>query len=158
DTHPANDSATDTDTQGAGLADLAITKSDAQAGYVSGTPVSYTLTVTNLGPSHAPALDVTDLVPASIVGTTIACAATGTASCGTNARVGNSLSFSSASVNGGAGTAIAITINGTFDPSFTGSNIVNTATVTVPTGAGYSDPSLGNNPAVDTDTPLPQQV
>ena len=80
----ANNSATDTDSQGAGLADLAITKTNGQSSYVAGAPVTYTLTITNAGPSHAPAFDVSDAVPAAITGVTVSCTPSGTASCGTN--------------------------------------------------------------------------
>ena len=147
-----NNSATDTDTQGAGVANLAIAKTDGQSGYVAGTPISYTLTVTNAGPSNAAPVNVSDTVPASITGVTASCTAAGAASCGTNASAGNNVMFTGASVPAGAGHSLTITISGTVDPGTTG-NLVNTAQVTVPGGAPYSDPSPGNNSATDTDAP-----
>ena len=47
----ANNSATDTDTV-TGSADLAITKTDGVASVIAGTSTTYTITVTNNGPSH----------------------------------------------------------------------------------------------------------
>ena len=153
----ANNSATDTDSQGAGLADLAITKTNGQSSYVAGAPVTYTLTITNAGPSHAPAFDVSDLVPAAIAGVTVSCTPSGTASCGTNGSTGNSVVFTGASLNAGAGNSLTITISGTISPDADGP-LTNTAQLTVPAGAGYTDPAPGNNTATDTDTALPQQV
>ena len=97
----ANNSATDTDSQGAGLADLAITKTNGQSSYIAGAPVTYTLTITNAGPSHAPAFDVSDLVPAAIGGVTVSCTPSGAASCGTNGSTGNSVVFTGASLERG---------------------------------------------------------
>ena len=152
DTATGNNSATDTDTQGAGVADLAIAKTDGQSGYVAGTPITYTLTVTNAGPSNAAPVNVSDTVPAGITGVTASCTAAGTASCGTNASAGNNVAFTGASVPAGAGHSLTITISGTVDPGTTGT-LVNTAQVTVPAGAPYSDPSPANNSATDTDAP-----
>ena len=153
----ANNSATDTDGQGAGRADLAITKTNGQSNYVAGAPVTYTLTVTNAGPSHAPAFDVADLVPAAITGVAVSCTPSGVASCGTNGSAGNSVAFTGASLNAGAGHSLTITISGTISPDATGS-LTNTAELSVPAGAGYTDPAAGNDTATDTDTALPQQV
>ena len=153
----ANNSATDTDSQGAGLANLAITKTNGQSSYVAGAPVTYTLTITNAGPSHAPAFDVSDLVPAAIAGVSVSCTPSGTASCGTNGSTGNGVAFTGASLNAGAGNSLTITISGTISPDADGP-LANTAQLTVPAGAGYTDPAPGNNTATDTDTAQPQQV
>ena len=153
----ANNGATDSDTQGTGLADLAITKTNGQSSYLAGAPVIYTLTITNAGPSHAPAFDVSDPVPAAIAGVTVSCTPSGTASCGTNASTGNSAAFTGASLNAGAGHSLTITISGTISPDAAGS-LANTAQLSVPAGAGYTDPAPGNNTATDTDTAQPQQV
>ena len=54
-TDPAggNDSATDTDAL-TPQADLQVTVDDGQASAVPGTPITYTIVVTNVGPSDAP--------------------------------------------------------------------------------------------------------
>ena len=150
DPNSANNSATDTNSQGAGLADLRITKTDGQAAYVAGAPIAYTVTVTNAGPSHAMALNINDLVPANIENVTVNCAATG-GTCGVNATAGNNVSLTTARLNAGAGNALTLTITGTIRASATGI-LSNTAQVSVQAGSGYSDPDLSNNSATDTDT------
>ena len=149
DTNAGNNSATDTDTPGVSQVDLAIAKTDGQTAYVPGTPISYTITVTNAGPSTATGVTITDPVPAAITGVIATCTATGTDSCGTNASAGNNVSFTGATLAPGAGHALTLTVNGTISPDASGP-LVNAATVTA--GPGSTDPSLGNNTATDTDT------
>src|SRR6185436_15570143 len=84
DLNAGNDSATDIDTPGISQVDLAVTKTDGRTTYVPGTAITYTITVTNAGPSSATGFSVADTVPAAITGVTASCAGTGTASCGTN--------------------------------------------------------------------------
>jgi uncharacterized repeat protein (TIGR01451 family) len=151
DPNAANNTATETDTQGAGISDLAITKTDGQATYVPGTSISYTITVTNAGPSIATAFSLADTVPTSITDVTASCTASGTADCGTNASAGNRVSFTNASLTPGAGHALTLAISGTISPGATG-DLLNTASIMVPGGADYSDPNLGNNSASDLDT------
>ena len=65
---PANDAATDTDTV-TKSADLAIAKTDGVASVVAGTSTTYTITVTNNGPSDEPAgVVVSDPIPAGTNG------------------------------------------------------------------------------------------
>ncbi|MBK9605468.1 MAG: DUF11 domain-containing protein [Betaproteobacteria bacterium] len=149
---PGNDSATDTDTP-APQTNLGITKTDGSATYTAGAAISYTIVVSNTGPSNATGASVADAVPANITGVTANCVATGTASCGTNASVGNAVSFTGLNINAGAGNFLTITVSGTVSPSATG-DLVNTATVTA--GGGQTDPTPGNDSATDTDTPAPQ--
>ncbi|MBP8297114.1 MAG: DUF11 domain-containing protein, partial [Burkholderiales bacterium] len=149
---PGNDSATDTDTP-AFVTNLGITKTDGSATYTAGAAISYTIVVSNTGPSNATGASVADAVPANITGVTANCVATGTANCGTNASVGNAVSFTGVNIAAGAGNFLTITVSGTVSPSATG-NLVNTATVT--SGTSQSDPTPGNNSATDTDTPAPQ--
>ncbi len=67
DTNPANDSASDTDTV-ARSADLALSKTDGVASIVAGTSTTYTITVTNNGPSTEPAgVVLSDPIPAGTV-------------------------------------------------------------------------------------------
>ena len=148
---PGNNSATDTDAPNL-QTDLAITKTDGSATYTAGNAITYTIVVTNNGPSNATGASVADTIPASITGTTISCVASGTASCGTNASAGNNLSFTGVNINVGAANFVTITVSGTVGAGTTG-NLVNTATVTA--GAGQTDPTAGNNSATDTDTANP---
>ena len=65
---PANNAATDTDTV-TKSADLAIAKTDGVASVVAGTSTTYTITVTNNGPSDEPAgVVISDPIPAGTVG------------------------------------------------------------------------------------------
>src|SRR5262249_45939223 len=97
--NPANNSATDTDTAGTPQTDLAITKTDGQTSYVPGTAISYTIAVTNAGPSTATGFSVADTVPATITGVWVTCAASGAGGCGTNASAGNAISFTGLSLD-----------------------------------------------------------
>ncbi|MEP7137055.1 MAG: GEVED domain-containing protein, partial [Chloroflexota bacterium] len=148
---PANNTATDTDTPNP-ITDVAITKTDGSATYTAGNAISYTIVVSNTGPSNATGASVADTIPAAITGTTITCVASGTAVCGTNASAGNALSFTGVNIPVGGANFITITVSGTVASATTG-NLVNTATVTA--GAGQTDPTPANNTATDTDTPNP---
>ena len=133
----------------ASVTDLAITKTDNQTSYVPGAAISYTIVVTNAGPSLAAGVTVSDIVPPAIGGVTATCSAAGTASCGTNSSSGNNVSFTGASLAAGAGSQLTVTITGIVDPPTT-SDLVNTATV-----AAASDPNAANNSATDTDSRTP---
>ena len=154
DTSPGNNSATDTDNLGATQVDLAITKTDGQTTYVPGTPITYTIAVTNAGPSHAGSFNITDQVPAAITGVTATCAVTGTGGCGTNASSGNAVSFTNASLAPGAGNVLTITISGTVSSGASGT-LANTATVAA---AGATDTNPANDSATDTSSPGTSQA
>ena len=156
DVNTSNNSATDIDTPGTSQIDLAVTKTDGTTTYVPGTAITYTITVTNAGPSTAAGFSITDTVPAAITGVTASCAVTGMASCGTNgSSSGNAISFAGLSVAPGAGNAITLTVSGIVSPDATG-DLTNTATAAA--GAGSTDANTGNNSATDTDTPGVSQV
>src|SRR5262249_34504491 len=155
DATPANNTATDTDIAGASQTDLAISKTDGQTTYVPGTPISYTIVVTNAGPSTATGISVADTVPAAITGVSVTCAVTGAGDCGTNASSGSTVSFTGLKLDPGAGNQLTITVSGMVGASASGS-LLNTATVTA--GAGAVDPNAGNNTASDTDTAGTAQV
>jgi uncharacterized repeat protein (TIGR01451 family) len=113
---PGNNTASDTDTQGDTQVDLAITKTDGQTTYVPGTAITYTIAVTNAGPSHAGSFTITDLVPAAITNVMETCVVTGTGACGTNASSGNTVSLTNASLAPGAGNTLTVTVTGTSAP------------------------------------------
>ena len=146
-----NNSASDSDTV-IPITDLAVTKTDGSATYTAGAAISYTITVTNAGPSNATSVSIADTVPASITGTTIGCTPGGTASCGTNGSSGNSVSYTNVSIAAGAGNSVTITVSGTVSAATTG-NLVNTANVTA--GSGQTDSNTSNNSATDSDTASP---
>ncbi len=143
DPNPGNNSATDTDTL-TPQTDLAITKTDGAASEVPGTPVTYTIVVTNAGPSNAAGATVADTFPAAISGVNWTCVAAGGASC----AAGGSGNIND-TVNVPVGGSVTYTATGNISASATGT-LVNTATVTA--AAGATDPNPGNNSATDTDT------
>jgi uncharacterized repeat protein (TIGR01451 family) len=144
---PGNNSATDTDTL-TPQADLAITKTDGQTTAVPGGSVTYTITVTNNGPSNAAGITVADPFPASLSGVTWTC----TASAGSHCATGGTGQILDVMDLAAGGTAV-YTATGVLDAGAS-QPLVNTATVTAP--AGVTDPNLNNNSATDTDTLAPQ--
>ena len=136
----ANNSATDIDLYGA---DLAITKTDGVASTVPGTPIAYTIVVTNNGPSRVDSFTLSDAVPAAITGTRWS-VSRGSFESSTGAWSGSSLSV---------GDTVTFDMTGTVRPDALG-DLVNAATVTLP--VGFSERDSANNSATDTDllTPL----
>ncbi len=148
DPNSANDTATDTDTL-TPEADLGITKqSDGGGTVVPGTQVSYTITVTNAGPSHASGATVTDLFPPALNDINWTCVASEGSAC-TAAGSGQILDGVDLLVGGTA----TFTVTARVDSALT-VDLVNTATVDPPDG--FEDPSPGNNSATDTATPTPE--
>jgi uncharacterized repeat protein (TIGR01451 family) len=144
---PGNNSSTDTDTL-TPHADLSITKTDGVASKVPGTSVTYTIVVTNNGPSDAPGTTVGDTFPGILSGVTFTSVAAGGATGNTAAGSGNindTLSMPS-------GSSVTYTVNATVSAAATGT-LSNTATVAA--GGGVTDPTPGNNSATDTDTLTP---
>lgn len=130
-------------------ANLAITKTNNQAQVISGTNTTYQIEVTNLGPSDATSFTITDNLPAGLSLISANCLETG-GSCGSNASTGNLIQYNNASLPVGAGRSIRMTIAAQVDTQTTGT-LSNTASVTIPAGATYTDPVAGNNSATDAD-------
>jgi uncharacterized repeat protein (TIGR01451 family) len=142
DPNPANNSATDTDTI-IPAADLSITKTDGKTTTGAGSPVTYTITVSNAGPGSVTGATVTDNFPASLTGVTWTC----TASAGSSCAAPNGSGNINQTVNllvGGTATFVA---TGTLDINASGT-LSNTATVS----SVNTDPNPANNSATDTDT------
>src|SRR5439155_625164 len=138
DNNPGNNSSTDTDTP-APIADLGIAKTDGKATYTPGTGVTYTITVTNSGPSDVIGATIADSIPAGLTGVTWSSSTTGSASVTAGATgTGNSLA-ATVSIAAGAGNSVVFTVSGTALSSLTG-NLVNTATVSTPPGTTDSNP------------------
>jgi|GEM_PF-503812 len=145
---PGNNTATDGDTLPP-RADLSITKTDGSATAVPGTAITYTIVVTNAGPSIATGATVLDTLPAAITGVTYTAVTAGGASGFTASGSGNI----SDTVTMPVGSTITYTVSGTISAAATGT-LTNTATVTPPVGT--TDPNPGNNTGTDTDTLTPQ--
>ena len=144
---PGNNSATDSDDL-IPTGDLSITKTDGSTTAVPGAPISYTLTVSNSGPSAITGASVSDNLPAAITGGSWNCSTDGAGSCATASGTGDLAT----TVDLNVGETATIVIGGTVSASATGS-LSNTATVAVP--GGSDDPTPGNNTATDTDTLTP---
>ncbi|HSG79669.1 MAG TPA: SdrD B-like domain-containing protein [Acidimicrobiia bacterium] len=140
---PESDDATDPT---APEAELSITKTDGSPGVlIPGDPITYTLTVENLGPDWAESVSVVDTLPAGVTyvaaGSDPSCveAPAGTVTC----SIGD-MDIGSTSLT------VAVTI----DPGVEGT-LTNTATVSSPT----PDPSPGNETdTVDTVSDAPPSV
>src|SRR5207249_471471 len=78
---PGNEGATDTDTP-TPTADLQITKTDGATTYTPGGATTYTIVVTNAGPSFVTGATVADTLPAAISSDTWTATYTGTGSTG----------------------------------------------------------------------------
>ena len=124
-----------------GQADLVITKTDGRTSAVPGTPITYTLRITNNGPNAVTSLIVTDTVPSDILNPTFT-PSEGSYYPGTGLWTGVSLPL-----NG----FVVLTLSGTIKPSATGT-LSNSATVAA--GTGYADMTPGNNTDTDNDTVL----
>ncbi len=148
-TDPINtdNSSTDTDTL-TPQADVGITKTDSQSAINPGEAITYTVRVTNNGPSTASNVTVTDPIPTDITNVSWTCTVpTGTGACGAANGSGNTLN-TTANLNPGA--TATYTIQGTVSPSASPSGfLTNTATVTLP--PGITDPNLSNNSSTDRD-------
>lgn len=145
---PANNTATDSDTLIA-QPDLSITLTDGVTNAISGQSVTYTIVVSNAGPSIATGATVTDLFPATIATINWTCLGTNGGTCGSPAASGNIQE----TVNLPVGGSVTYTAVATLAPNSTGTL---TNTVTVGAAAGDSDPNLANNSATDTDAILLQ--
>ena len=127
--------------------DLAITNTDGRTTYTPGTAISYTITVTNAGPSTAAGFSIADNVPAAITDVSVTCVISGTGTCGTNGSSGNGVSVTSAGLAPGGANRLTLTVNGNVSP-FASGRLVNAATVSA--GAGTTDANPANNSASDT--------
>ncbi|HET7019699.1 MAG TPA: hypothetical protein VFI58_03180 [Xanthobacteraceae bacterium] len=141
DANSANNSASDTDTTP--QADLSVAVSDGKTSVVPGTSNTYTITVTNNGPSTVSSLTLTDTIPAGLLNTSFGTPSLGTYDSATGVWSGLSLA---------SGQNVTITLTGTIDPNWIGS-LSNTVTVSAPSGT--TDTNAANNSATDTDTPTP---
>ncbi len=128
-------------------ADLRITKSDGVATYIAGSPVTYTVVVSNNGPDNVNGAVVSDPKPSQVTTWQWACTNQSNGASGCSPMLGNS-NFND-TVYLPSGGSITYTVTANIAVSATG-NLVNTASVSVP--AGYKDPNTANNSATDTDT------
>ena len=124
--------------------DLGIVKSESPAPAVAGQPLTYTLTVTNNGPSNATGVTVTDPLPAALS------FVSATPSQGSVERVNGVLTIHLGNLADGASatTTVVATV-----AAATSGTVTNTATVT----GNETDPNLANNTSTVV-TPLSAQT
>ena len=143
DPNAANNTATDTDTLVA-QADLKVTITDGKSAAKAGAKDTYTITVSNPGPSTATGAVVSDTFPSTFTAVTFTATQSGGASGFTTSGSGNI----SDTVTLPSASSITYKATGTIS-SFAIGSISATATVSVP--AGFADPNAANNTATDTD-------
>ena len=150
DTNNGNNSATDTDTP-VFSADLQITKTDYATHYRANDVITYTIVVSNAGPSNVTGATVTDSTLTNPPNSNIAnanwvCSGTGGATC-TSGPVSGNIN-DTVDIPAGASVTYTVTVNVSASPS---GPLTNTATVNSPI-----DPNNGNNSATDTNTLITQ--
>jgi uncharacterized repeat protein (TIGR01451 family) len=129
---PGNNDASDTVAVGSS-SDLGIVKTMSPIVPVAGDPVTFTLTVTNEGPSDATDVTVTDPLPAQLLSPS---ASSSQGSCSISA---GTVTCTLGSVASGA--QATVTIDGTVDPSAGGQTLTNSASVS----GAEPDPDPSNN-------------
>ncbi len=137
DTNTANNMASDTDTL-TPQADLSVTKDDGTDSVFRGTTDTYTITVTNNGPSTVTSVTLNDTVPTGF-DNPVFTPATGSYDSGTGVWSGLNLA---------SGQSATMTLSGTIDAEAP-ETITNTVTVSPP--GGVTDANTANNTATDTD-------
>ncbi len=126
------------------IVDLAITNSDGVGVVSPRDVVTYTMVVTNRGPSGVIGASVTDLLPASLVNATWTCVAGPGSACAAASGTGSIDSTIDVALGGTVTFTVTATVADAADPP-----IVTTATVTPP--ADTIDSNLADNAAVDSD-------
>jgi uncharacterized repeat protein (TIGR01451 family) len=142
DPNSGNNSATDADMI-VFKADLRVSVSDGKTAALPGTKNTYTIVVTNAGPSDVAGAVIHDTFPSTFTGETFTATQTGGATGFTSAGTGDI----NDTVNLPATSKVIYKATGTITPSATGS-ISDTAMVT----SDVSDPNTANNMATDRDT------
>ncbi len=139
---PGNNSATDADTVLAPEADLTLTVTDGVAQAGAGDLHTYTIVVSNAGPSDAPGTTVTTTFPAALSGVTWTCVATAGSSC----TASGSADIADV-VYLAAGGQVTYSAEGLIDAMFTGT-LESTASVVA--GPGVVDPNPAGDVASDS--------
>ena len=147
-TDSTNNTASDTNLIG-DVVDLQITKDDGVTTAVPGEDLTYTIVVTNAGPSDVTGATITDTFPTELENVTFTSSVTGVVAGNTASGSGDI----SDTVDMESGSAITYTVTGTVASSATGT-ISNTATVVTPNGVFESDEL--NNTATDEDVLAPE--
>ena len=141
---------TDTVVSEAPTVDLAITKTDGVISVAPGSTVTYTIVVTNNGPSGVTGATVTDVFPPALLSHSFTVATLGGA---TSSLSGTLTGDISDIVNVPVGGSVTYTVTAQIDSAALG-QLANTAIVTAP--AGVIEENNANNIAEDIDTLTPE--
>ena len=147
-TDDTNNLATDTNQIG-DVVDLQITKDNGETTVVPGEQVTYSIVVTNAGPSDVVGAVITDNFPSELENVTFTSSVTGVVSGNSSSGNGNI----SDTVDMESGSTITYLATGTIASSATGT-VSNTANVVAPSGVFESDET--NNEANDEDILEPE--
>jgi large repetitive protein len=142
DTNTGNNTASDEDTL-TYQADLGVAITDGQTAVTPGSALTYTITVTNNGPSQVGSLNVVFGTFPALFQSTVFTPAQGIYNETTGLWTGLNLT---------PGQSVILTLRGTVDPTFTGALVI---TVTVSPPTGVTDSVSANDTAQDTDTTTP---
>lgn len=137
-----------TSTPAGALTSMTVTKDDGNTTYTPGGTGTYTIVVTNAGPSTANNVSVDDPFPAGVtLAAAVTCTPAGAAGCGTITGAVGATGFSvvGATVAVGPGNSITYTVPVAFASTMTQGSLVNNVTVSEPND---STPAI----AGDTDT------
>jgi uncharacterized repeat protein (TIGR01451 family) len=116
-------------------ADVAVSKTVTPSVLVAGQPVTYTIDVTNNGPSMATGVALSDPMPTGITATAV----TATAMTGTGCVLGGTVTCDIGTL--AAGATVTVTITGSVSAAATSGTSINTASITTTS----ADPVSGNN-------------
>ncbi|MFN9294140.1 MAG: hypothetical protein ACK6EB_39165, partial [Planctomyces sp.] len=117
--------------------DVSVTKSNGTTTVVPGATTTYTITVSNAGPSTATSVSVSDSMPSWIASWTWS----GNGLTGQTGNVADTISSLA------PGSSMVYTVVATVKPDATGASLTNTATV-----SAAADTNSANNSASDTDS------
>ena len=143
DPNPVNNTATQTTTV-TSEADLQVSKTDNITAALPGTEITYTIVVTNAGPSAVTNAPFSDPLTAGITSTTWDCEASTGSSCAAASGTDDIATTLDLAVSG----LVTFTVIASISPTATGT-IANTASVDPPVNT--NDPDLTNNDDTDTD-------
>ena len=128
------------------LSDVAVSKTDGLTTVIPGQAITYTMVVTNTGPSSVVGAIISDTMSSKLTSPMWTCAASTGSSCSTPSGSGTISTTVDLLASNGTAT---LTITATVSASATGT-LTNTATITVPVGT--IDPNPSNNSATDVNT------
>lgn len=131
--------------------DISITKVNPERTYRAGSPITYTITASNLGQQAINGLTVNDVLPNALTQASWTCQGSNSGSC-TASGTGN---IQDAAVSLPAGASVVYTLRAQVADGTTGI-LENTAFIDLPNGT--SDPVMGNNQVTSQSQPASRDV